>query len=436
MKTLFIRTTLACVITLTSSMLDILPSVNIASVHAAEEASTAKKRKRTPALGARVYSQLARAQEIADAGDINGGLEILDQVKSKSSSLNSYERAMLHNFYGFIYYNDGQTDKAISAFEQVVKQDPIPESLEKSTLFSLAQLSMANGNYGKTIEFLDKWDLVHQGKPPVNNNVLRAQASYQSKDYTNAAKYIESAIVQAVEEEKAPEENWYILQRAVYFELKDSKKVTEILEQMVRLFNKPEYWVQLAGMYGELEQEDKQLAVMEAAYQQGFVTKKSELMTLSQIYYFNGLPYKAAKVLSKGIEDKLIEKNAKNLKFLAQSWQGAKEVDEAVDVLTQLASITDDGNADLNIAEIYLQKGKSKLVVQHAIKAIAKGKLKNKGNAYLALGMANVNLKQFDDALEAFKSAKEIQSSQRMATQWLKFVEQEQRSAEQLAALK
>lgn len=436
MKTLFIRTTLACVITLTSSMLDILPSVNIASVHAAEEASTAKKRKRTPALGARVYSQLARAQEIADAGDINGGLEILDQVKSKSSSLNSYERAMLHNFYGFIYYNDGQTDKAISAFEQVVKQDPIPESLEKGTLFSLAQLSMANGNYGKTIEFLDKWDLVHQGKPPVNNNVLRAQASYQSKDYINAAKYIESAIVQAVEEDKAPEENWYILQRAVYFELKDSKKVTEILEQMVRLFNKPEYWVQLAGMYGELEQEDKQLAVMEAAYQQGFVTKKSELMTLSQIYYFNGLPYKAAKVLSKGIEDKLIEKNAKNLKFLAQSWQGAKEVDEAVDVLTQLASITDDGNADLNIAEIYLQKGKSKLVVQHAIKAIAKGKLKNKGNAYLALGMANVNLKQFDDALEAFNSAKEIKSSERMATQWVKFVEQEQKNAVQLSALK
>ncbi|GHB62592.1 hypothetical protein GCM10008107_09600 [Psychrosphaera saromensis] len=436
MKTLFIRTTLACAITLASSVLDILPVIEIASAHAAETGKSEKTRKRTPALGARVYSQLARAQEVADAGDIKAGLEILDQVKSKSSSLNSYERAMLHNFYGFIYYNDGQTDLAIKSFEQVVEQDPIPESLEKSTLFSLAQLSMANGNYGKTITFLDKWDLVHQGTSPINNNVLRAQASYQSKDYKSAAKYIESAIAQAADEEKAAEENWYVLQRAVYFELKDNQKVTEILEQMVRLFNKPEYWLQLAGMYGELEQEDKQLAVMEAAYQQGFVTQKSELMTLSQIYYFNGLPYKAASVLSKGIEQNLIEKNAKNLKFLAQSWQGAKEADKAVEVLNQLASITEDGNADLNIAEIYLQKGKSKLVVQHAIKAIAKGKLTNAGNAYLALGMANVNLKQFDDALEAFKSAKEIKSSQRMATQWLKFVEQEQRSAEQLAALK
>ena len=371
---------------------------------------------------------------MADAGDMAGGLEILDQVKSKLSSLNSYERAMLHNFYGFIYYNAGKNEQAIKAFEQVVEQDPIPESLEKGTLFSLAQLSMANGNYGKTIEFLDRWDLVHQGKSPLNNNLLRAQASYQSKDYKSAAKFIEAVIAQAADEEKEAEENWYILQRAVYFELKDTKKVTEILEQMVRLFNKPEYWIQLAGMYGELEQEDKQLAVMEAAYQQGFVTQKSELITLSQIYYFNGLPYKAAKVLSKGIEQKIIEKNVKNLKFLAQSWQGAKEADNAIKVLNQLASITDDGNADLNIAEIYLQQGKSELVIQHAEKAIVRGKLTNPGNAYLALGMANVNLKKFDDALDAFKSAKEIKSSQRIATQWLKFVEQEQASIKQLAA--
>ena len=437
MKVLFIRTTLACAITLTSSLFSVLPGIDMSYVQASEDTNKVeKKRKRTPALGARVYSQLARAQEVADAGDMQAGLDILDQVKSKSSSLNSYERAMLHNFYGFIYYNAGKTEQAIAEFEQVVAQDPIPESLEKGTLFSLAQLSMASGNYGKTISFLDRWDEVNQGLAPINNNVLRAQASYQSKDYKNAAKYIESVITQAAEQETEAEETWYILQRAVYFELKDNKKVTAILEQMVRLFNKPEYWLQLAGMYGELEQEDKQLAVMEAAYQQGYVTQKSELMTLSQIYYFNGLPYKAAKVLSQGIEQKIIEKNAKNLKFLAQSWQGAKEADKAIAVLNQLASITDDGNADLNIAEIYLQQGKSELVIKHAEQAITRGKLNNSGNAYLALGMANVNLKQLDSALEAFKSAKEIPSSQRMATQWLKFVEQEQQNIKQLAALK
>ncbi|MDU0112873.1 hypothetical protein RT723_07645 [Psychrosphaera aquimarina] len=99
MKVLFIRTTLTCAITLTSSLFSVLPGIDMSYVQASEDTSKVeKKRKRTPALGARVYSQLARAQEVADAGDMQAGLDILDQVKSKSSSLNSYERAMLHNF--------------------------------------------------------------------------------------------------------------------------------------------------------------------------------------------------------------------------------------------------------------------------------------------------------------------------------------------------
>ncbi|WP_395344836.1 hypothetical protein PN836_008755 [Ningiella sp. W23] len=52
-----------------------------------------KKTRRTPALRARVYEQLARAQAAGDAGNIEEAIEILDIVKSKQSSMNSYERA-------------------------------------------------------------------------------------------------------------------------------------------------------------------------------------------------------------------------------------------------------------------------------------------------------------------------------------------------------
>ena len=58
--------------------------------------------------------------------------------------MNSYEIAMMYNFYGFIYYNENRVNEAMSAFENVVKQDPIPESLKLNTVFSLAQLAMAS----------------------------------------------------------------------------------------------------------------------------------------------------------------------------------------------------------------------------------------------------------------------------------------------------
>lgn len=433
MKSLFSTGLVAASVLLASGLADVLPGVETASVYAAEQKKE-KKRRRTPALGSRVYTQLARAQEIADAGDVEKGLEVLRAVEEKKSSLNAYELAMLYNFYGFIYYNAERVGEAIASFEKVVAQQPIPETLELSTLFSLAQLAMANGDYDKTLKYIERWEQLNTGKIPVKNYVLKAQASYAAKYYDSALTYLKSAIKEQKAEGYRVDENWYVLLRAIYFELKQPEKVTEVLETMVRLFNKPEYWTQLAGMYGELGEEKKQLAVMEAAYQQGYVTKKSDLRNLSQIYYFNGLPFKAAQVMEKGIKDKLIEANEKNVKFLAQSWVGAKEYDQAIATYAELAKLTDNGDADQQIAELYLQKGDFTKTIEAGNKATAKGKLTNPGNLYLALGMANFNLKNYDQAIVAFNSAKGIKNAERMAAQWVKFVEREKRNAEAFAA--
>ncbi|MDO6720431.1 hypothetical protein Q4575_13515 [Psychrosphaera sp. 1_MG-2023] len=428
---------IASSILLSTGLTDILPNIQVASAFAADkstDSSVEKKRRRTPALGARVYSQLARAQELADKGNVAEGLEVLDQVKSKSSSLNSYEKAMMFNFYGFIYYNAERVDEALASFEQVVKQNPIPESLEKGTLFSLSQLAMASGKYDKTLQYLEQWEQVDGGKIPVKNYVLKAQATYQQKDYSAAAGHIDQAIELQVADGFLAEESWYVLQRAVYFELKQPAKVAAVLENMVRLFNKPEYWLQLGGMYGEIGEEGKQLAVLEAAFQQGYVTKRSDLRNLSQVYYLNGLPFKAAQVIEKGFELGALNKDDKTLSFLAQSYVGAKEYDKAVATYQTLADISDTGVASQQIAEIRLQQGRFEETVVAAKAAAKRGKLDNPGNLYLALGMANFNLKQFDQALQAFEQAKAYKNAKKMAQQWLKFVEREQNNARQLAA--
>ena len=155
-KTKLLKVTLLCTTAIgfsivTPSALTLLPGVSIASAQAAQE----QKTKRVPALREKVYSQLARAQKLADDGDVKAGLEALDSINERSSSMNSYEIAMMHNFYGFIYYNQNDLPKAIASFERVVAEEGIPETLRLSTTFSLAQLAMANSDYDKVIAFLD-----------------------------------------------------------------------------------------------------------------------------------------------------------------------------------------------------------------------------------------------------------------------------------------
>lgn len=118
----------------------------------------------------------------ADDGQVTEGLAALDSVKERESSMNSYEVAMMHNFYGFIYYNENQLDKAIESFQAVIKQEAIPESLRLSTTFSLAQLAMANNDFNLTLRFLDEWSAATPQAPKSNFYILKAQAQYQLKN--------------------------------------------------------------------------------------------------------------------------------------------------------------------------------------------------------------------------------------------------------------
>lgn len=404
---------------------------------AQEEQQTSKRKlKRVPALRGKVYEQLARAQKFADDGDVQQGLEVLAQVEGKSSSMNSYELAMLYNFYGFIYYNEEDYTKAFESFKKVVEQQPIPESFEQTTLFSLAQLSMMQSQYDDVLGYLDRWDALNAGKVPAKNYVLRAQAMYQKKDYEKAAQFIETAIATQEEnpDDGIADENWYILQRAVYYELKQPKKVTEVLVKLVRYYEKPKYWLQLGGMYGEIGQEKKQLAVMEAAYQMGYVDTGADHFNLAQLYYYHQVPFKGAEVMEEAFASGKLQKNLKNLRFLSQCYAASKDNDKAIPVMQAAAELSEDGELNAQLAQLYLNTDKWDDAIENARKALEKGELRNPGTSHLVIGMALFNKQRFAEALNALAEAEKFKRTEKMAKQWQKYVTSEKSSFEQLQA--
>ena len=432
-KTKLLKVTLLCTTAIglsivTPSALSLLPGVSIASAQAAQE----QKTKRVPALREKVYSQLARAQKLADDGDVKAGLEALDSINERSSSMNSYEIAMMHNFYGFIYYNQNDLPKAIASFERVVAEEGIPETLRLSTTFSLAQLAMANSDYDKVIAFLDNWDEINTQPIPEGYYLLRAQTYYQLKDYKQGLDYITKVISLSDDEGKTPKENWLVLQRAMFYSLNQTNKVVEVLERMVKLYDKPEYWVQLSGMYGETGQEKKQLAVIEAAYQQGFLTSRADLRQLAQVYLYNGLAFKAAEVMSKAIDNGIAEKTAKNYAFVAEAMIQAKEDEKSIEYFVKAADLSDHGQYDQRLAEVYVNTEHYEDAADSARKALDKGGLDFESNAFVALGMAQYNLQNFDASILAFEQAEKHKKSQRLAKQWIKYVKREKVHAETL----
>lgn len=402
-----------------------------------DEQKLAKKRtaKKVPAMRNRVYSQLARAQKLADEGVKIAGFDVLDEVKERIDSLNSYERAMLWNFYAFMFYGNDDIASAIEHFELVIKEEAIPDSLYLSTVYSLAQLSMQQQDYPQALAYLQQWQANNNKALTAQQHVMYAQIYYQDKQFDKVIPELEQAIALAKQNNTAIKENWLILQRASYYELKQPEKVVEVIEQLVRLFDKPEYWLQLAGMYGEVGEEEKQLAVMEASWQAGHITKENDVMTLAQLYRFHQVPFKAAVLLEQAIANGTVVASEKSLEALAQAYVAAKEDEKALPVLTKASEIADSGKFDVQLAQAYLNLERWPEAIKAANSALIRGNINREGDMHLVIGMAQFNLEEFDEALLAFTQAQKIPKSAKTAKQWFHYVEREQGQKERLAML-
>ncbi|WP_321394410.1 tetratricopeptide repeat protein [Emcibacter sp.] len=423
------------------------------AVAAEEESKYAnRKTRKTPAMGLKVGNALGEAQAFAEAENWAEASRVLEEeLGSKLDKLNSYERAQYYNFKGYLAYSKEDYKGAIAAYNNVLKQENLPPALEDNVTYTMAQLYFVMEQYQTSIDYMNKW-MEYQETPSENALVILGQAYYSLGDqkndvsyYRKGIPYIERAIKLYEEKGKEPKENWYLLLRVMYFELKEYRTVTDIVELLVTKWPKKEYWVQLAGMYGELtnekgmtekqkrELEQKQLTVYETAYRQGFLIKESELVNLSQLFLYHEIPYKSSKVLDRAMKEGKVEKNEKNWEYLSQAFINGQDYQKALMPLRKAAEMAKDGDLYMRLGQVYMQLDDYENAAKYIGLAIDKGKLRREDTAHVVRGMAYFNLGKLDDARKEFQSARKFDRSRKMADKWISYLSKE---AKRLADIK
>ena len=393
-------------------------------VHAEQEAKKSRKTRKTPALRQNIYTVIAEAQEYSDAKQYAQSLEVLSNLERRSK-LNSYESAMVSFLQGFCYYGEDKYQQAIVQFKKIVGAEGVPLGFENRAISTLAQLYFLTEDYSNAIKYLTL--LVEQSEA-INSKTLftLAQAYYLTQQYDMAIKYLDKVIVIKKGKGKKIDENTLLLQQACYYEKKNFLRVAEILEKLVEHYPKKQYWIQLSAVYSQLGKEKEQLAAMDLAYRQGYLSKASELEMLAQLYMYHEVPYKAAKLLEKEIEAQKIASDAKNWKLLADAWRMAKELGKAIFALDKAAKLSDDGKIYARLAELFSEKEQWDKVITYSTKAINKDGLKEPGRIHLLKGIAYFNEQKFAQARQALSKAKEFKNTRRHAKDWLKYAEKEE----------
>ncbi len=419
--------------------------VNLGTVASAADK---KERRKVPPMKERTYKAISEAQLLIDPdsvpvaegekkpeiqADPRKAIELLNDQLGRRG-LNGYEIAQIWNTLAFAYYTLEDLPNTKKAYENVLKQGTISLALELSSTRALFQLYYADEDYKKAIEYIDRWQAINE-TPDADVTFIKATAYYQMDNFEESLKQALLVEQIALEQEKTIKENWLYIQVVLYNELKDYDKVISLLERMIVMFPKKQYWMHLAGMYGEKGWDDKALSAYYAAYTQGLFDKESEIVMLSQRLLNAEVPFEAATVLEKGFKEKMIEKNEKNVRLLATAYTMSKNYDEAINAWKEATKYAKDGEIFYRLAQALANEDRHKEAVKAYRDALDRDGIKDPAEVNFWMGISLMQLEEWDDATKAFRAAAKDKDRRKSSNQYIQYIASEKKRLAALAEM-
>ena len=383
---------------------------------------------------------------------------ILTELLNNRAEMKSYDRSVMWNYWGYIYFSEEDYDQAMYAYEQLLNEPEATIPLRTASLLTLAQLNLVKERWDKGISLILQW-MDEVETVTAQSYYLLSSAYFQKEDFVRARTNMEEAIRLAEEEGYRPKENWYVLLAACFSELKDRKVIgpeyaleqqVGIYEILVNYYPKKQYFLQLGYTYQQMDREEDYMLTLKAAYDKDFLDKESEYLALAQMLLLKKNPYWAAQVLVAGQEKKVtitdedtgeeetvavLKDKEKTLKLLADAWRMAQEIDMAIPVLEKAAKMSKDGDTYVLLGNLYLFEDRMEDSIRAIKNGLAKPKVKSRSQALLVLGQAYFELQNFEEAKKQFRAAARDENKRikKTANSWIKYAENEEIRVKNLA---
>ena len=382
----------------------------------------------------------------AETEDLVKAKNVLNRMQS-DQGLTESDKAQMYYYFAYIDSINEDLKSAKNNYKKFLSIEDADPRLKSNVISMLGQLSYSEGNYKTAIDYMEQWISMEANPSSLGFDIIAA-SYWQLKDKKKALKFSERALCVAKANKSKPKESTYNLLIALYNENQRIKDMLPLFEELVRFYPKKRYWTQLSGVYGELKEEKKQLSSLEAAHDQRLLDKETEYVSLYQLLMRAEAPLKAARVMQYGIEKEFVKENEKHLKYLAQGWHMAQELDKAEPVYEKAAIKSEEGELYVFLGQIYLATDRYKKAKQALQLGLKKGKLKDPVTVNILLGQVAYELQDFEDATKFFRTAidrlsdikikdKEAREKKqdRLRTQalnWLTYTEKEKKRVEML----
>jgi len=360
----------------------------------------------------KAYSKIADQYEADAYDEARAGLDKLDSPK-----LNDYERGKIAQLRGFISYNQDQIEEAITQFKAALATDALPNAEHFQLKLTLAELYHMNDQFTESAAAFDDWtkdaDTI-SGR----NWALQAKNFFDQDVFDQALVNIDKAFATG----DPPERAWQQMKANSLLSLERTEEAISFgREVLAGAPDDAEFVNFLTALLLDAGKAQDAITLLEGLRSQGRLGKENLYINLYAAYRELERPKDAGAAMLEGLDKGIVVKTKVRYLQVGEAFYDAEELESALSAFRQSAQLsTDDGTADLYVGQVLLDQEKPKEAREAFTAAIQKGSLRQLGNAYYQLGIAELDSGNEAAAIAAFQKAQSYPESAKNATQALK----------------
>ncbi len=371
-----------------------------------------------------IAKEMTAAQKALQASQWAEAIKNLDAAETKSG-LNAFDKKTIYDFKGFAYVKLNNLKAAEQAYETALATGAYsPEDSAKTTRM-LFRLSAGNQQYAKATEYGKQ--VAESGAATPDDLGILSQIYYLQKDCKNSAVWADKAIAAARKAGEAPKENLFQFKLQCASDAGDTPGMAAVLVDLIRLTNKTNYWNTLLRIERQDERDDRNtLMIYRIMYNTNSMNADTDYIEMAQLLADSALPGEAQAVLEKALSSGVVkDEHKERTNRLVNSLKSRAEADKkGLASFDAEAAKNPAGELSVKLGEVYYGFGEYQKSVDAITAGLLKGQIKHLDEAYVYLGLAEVQLKNIAEAKRALVNLKIVPNiSPRVLKLWSLYAE-------------
>ncbi|HTQ98723.1 MAG TPA: tetratricopeptide repeat protein [Candidatus Acidoferrum sp.] len=357
-------------------------------------AQKAKKKEEDPAteIGAQTGKILQKASELINANQMAQARAALADLKL--DKLSPHERAIVEQMNVQMDVSEEKFPSARQHMQAAIDSGGLNDKEIADGRYFIAQTFVQEEKWAEGAKGIEEW-LKTAAKPNGNVYYLLAVCYYQLEKLDQAIPNAKKA----VDMMEKMQEGWLQLYGSLLINKERYKDALPVIERLVNAFpQKKQYWMQLSSIYGQTEDLKNALVSMQLANDLNLLTEGAEYQRMADLMMAQDMPYNAATVVSKAIDDKKINPDTKTWQFLGNAYVAAREYKKALPFLERAAQGAENGNEFVRLGQVNMQLNQWDAAVSALEKALNKGGLRDAGEVQLDIGISLFSAKKLPEA--------------------------------------